>query len=335
MSDDLLHRIDEEFADDSPEGLVEIADSRRTHLFISGGNTTSIMEGSYQDNPGSDFPSEFDHLLDNYARADANSPANDLDMHVRVRDIEQAEANAIAPFACINPASFDRGNLGQSVLLKAGALVNPLIVSIFADGEEQMVAFWPGEAREACPVTVTAAPVLPYSAGIVRAVAVIKWGVHGAKFEVEVDLGTGFSLTINASNVYLSLYLEGGTFTGGSGAATMVDQIVAGSIGFQQADHQQPVVRSVPSAGTVAAAGTFTVLRPAFATSLLSFERGDISGPTTLAFRDQNGTTRFTRQYGALVYIDTPISLPGEIASILVTNGGAAATNINLVFGLF
>ena len=326
---DLLHRIDQEFEDFSSGGCVDIADpGGPIHLVSNGGDTTSIVEGPYDDNPGSAFASEFDVILDRHAAVNAAFPTNDLDAHTQLQAEQRAAENAVAPFTCINPASLDRGNLGQSVLLKPG--ISPA-TSVFLDGDPQMVAFWPGDDREACPVTVTAAPQLPYSTSIVRAVANIKWGCHGAKFEALVDIGSGFELSINASNVYLSLYLEGGDFTG-STPASMGEQIVAGAIGFQQASHQQAVVRSVRSIGNVA--GTFTALRPAFATSLLSFERGDTGGPTTLNFLDQNGTTIFIRTYPAATYVGSPISLTSEIAAVRVTNGGAA-TPFTLIFGLF
>lgn len=328
--DDLLHRIDAEFAESSEPGFVEISDARPTNLAVNKGDTVSIMEGPYEDNPGSDFASEFDHIMDMHAAAQAASPTNDLDAHVRLEAAKREEENELAPFTCINPVSLYRGNLGQTVTLKPGATLS---TSVFADGDPQLVSFWPGDDREVCPVTVTAAPVLPYSSNILRAVAVIKWGVHGAKFEVRIDVGTGFEVTINASNVYLSVYLEGGDFSGSS-PADVSDHLVGGAIGFQQSDHQQPVIRSINSNGTIQNGGTFTALRPAFATSLLSFERSDISGPTTLNFLDQNGTIRFVRQYAALAYIGSPISLPGEIASVQVSNGGAG-TNLTLVFGLF
>lgn len=330
LTDDLFHRIDEEFEDSSD--YTEIADSDGpAHLAVSGGDTVSIMEGPYDDNPGSAFASEFDEILDRHAAVNAAFPTNDLDAYTQLQAQQRAAENAIAPFTCINPASADRGNLGQSVLLKPGRTIS---TSVFADGEPQLVANWPGDDREACPVVVTAAPALPYSSNIARIVAKIQWGVHGAKFEVLVDVGTGFELTISASNVYLSLYLEGGDFTT-SGAATETDTLASGAIGFQQADHQQAVVRSVRSAGLVTGAGGgFTVSRPAFATSLLSFERSDTGGPTTLTFRDQNNTTIFVRQYAALAYVGAPISLPSEIASVFVTNGGADS-KITLVFGLF
>lgn len=328
---DLLHRINEEFSDSSPEGLVEIADADGpVHLASSGGDTTSIMEGPYQDSRGDAFPTEFDRVLDMHAAANAAFPENDLDVHTQLQNMQRAAENEVAPFTCINPASLDRGNLGQTLTLLPGIETS---VSVFADGPEQMAAFWPGDDREACPVTVTSAPVLPYSSSIVRAVARIKWGVHGAKFEVLVDVGTGFELPINASNVYLSLYLEGGSFIGG-GEPTMGDQLVAGAIGFYSADHQQAVVRSVRS-GSIAAAGTFTAQRPAFATSLLSFERDDLSGPTTLEFLDQNSVRRSERQYAALAYITDPIPLTAEISAIQMTNGAGTSVQFSLVFGLF
>lgn len=379
-SDDLLHRIDSEFADDAEPGLTTVADKNKTYLLdngatdeiigdepalklvsvigemlrggdgnnpeiirggpwheqLRGGDDTPRGPGSYQDNPGSIYKTEWDHQLDMFSRAQVGpngQPVDDLDMFTQVQEQQREEENAESQFTNSNPPSLNRGNLGQSVTLNAGAVTTGAVYNTFADGPSQMVAFWPGDDRDVQAITVTAQPNVPISTSkIVKLVAKVNWGVHGAKFTVFIDVGTGIEFALNASNAYVELFLEGDSYNNASTPAN-TSYVAAGSIGFKNTSRTQALVRAVRKIGT--SGGTVTVTRPAFASSLVAFDSDLGAGSVTLNFLDAMGQIVFTRVYAANAFITTPVSMPADVVQVQFVPTSSGVYIATLTFGLF
>lgn len=331
VDDHTIGRIEDEIA---RVGEVQVADDP-PHLLFDGGGEVSIIEPGYRDMP--EFRTHFDEILDQHAAAqhdeETGAPNDDLQAHAQLADAERRVANKAAPFVCPNPPSWDRGTLGQTVTLKAGASIasGSVFYVAFADGEPQMVAHWLGDDREVCAITVTVAPTPPLPSAILRAVAQIQWGVHGAKYEILVDVGSGFELSLSASNAYVSVFLEGGIYTS-LPASSNTDYPVSGNIGFGSADREQSSVRSLRGLVTAAAAVTF--VRPAFAATLLAVEQ-DVAGAITLDFLDGSGGVLFTRALAAGASIVQPIAMQSDVASVRVTNVAIGLVLTTLIFGLF
>lgn len=297
--------------DDSDE-LVEISSGRPVRL-VDDGATTEVAD-DYVDNPGSIFASEFDAELHDRAASHYGpdgQPVDDVDAAIQLRDRQRAREHAISPSTSINPASWDRGTLGQTVELKPGPTAD-------APGQRVMAAYWSGDDREVCPVTVTVAPAMPLPAGIVRPVATVQWGVHGARYQADVDAGTGTELTISASSVYVSLYLDAGSTVACTASA---------SIGFYSSNRTSPVTRTAHL--TFTASGNVTVPRPAFAATVAGFESDDPAGLYTLMLVDGAGTIVGVR--AGVQHLTAPIVLPDDVIAVVVSGTGAA----RLIFGMF
>lgn len=337
MSDDIIGRIENEIAQ---EGEVQIAEPP-VRLLLDGGGSASIID-LYTDMP-SFGPTEFDRMIAQRAEAQHNAEGDandDLQAHAQLAEAEQRVERADAPFACINPPSFNRGTPGQTVTLKPGTSVFDLAGLTFTieDGEPQLVAFWSGLDREVCPVTVTCAPVLPIAGvanannSFIRATAVVKWGAHGAKFQAVIDVGTGFEIVVNASNVFLEVFLEGAVWALASGLIVPAtrEYLVAGSVGTYPAMRTQPAVRSL-RADLIAASLSATFDRPAFAATVVGVER--IASPFDMTFLDANGVALSTRSFLATEFITTPIVMYGPVVSVMITDTGAGS-QYTIIFGV-
>lgn len=345
MSDDndndksgLIDEIESALAGSS-SNLPAIAPYR----LISDGAWTDIEDRPYKDNPDSAYESEFDiqarditesHMGPNGEQVD------DLDAAFDVRQREKARENLESPHRNINPASWDRGVLGQTIEIKPGPNTTVGALTINVEGDPQLAVFWPGDDREACPITVTVQPTYPLPAGdskIVNAVAIIEWGIHGAKFYVEVDVGTGFELSLSASSCYVKFKYPTSYMYAVGDAQTNTTYPVSASIGFYSTSRTQAVTRSGLTQSISNNSTGDDVVRPAFATSLVGFER-NAAQQCTLGFYTAGGELLFQRTYAATSYITSPISLPTDCYSVRVTNDNVApnsAVVARLIFGLF
>jgi hypothetical protein len=250
-------------------------------------------------------------------------PVSDLTRLYRADVAAKQELIARAPYARINPESAYSGMLGgQGTLVTNAQGGTP---------EAIQVVNWVGEDVESCPVTLTLTPLYFTPAGELVAVsggilaqAVIRWGTRDGTQEAIVDLGSGVQLTLGASAVQVSLRFASGSVAQGGCRLTA-------SLAFY------PCVRTTPltftSYATITNGGTSTIQRPAFASHLYIEREG--TEAFTVGFYDTlaNGAI-YTRAVAAAAYLNDPIKLSNDVASIIVTNSGASSHKFRIIWGL-
>ena len=342
--EDLMRRIDADFTSrkfggavtDAP-GYTEVNDQAPTHLledgattevidpkqdeevveYMTDGASSNVLGGVMADVLGADAAE--DVLGGSSLSMPFSSPLSnkdDLDHAIDMKQRQDAADRRDVPFVGVNPASWDRGVLGQTVLLKflAGG-----------DGPVQQIVFWPGDPRESCPVTVTIAPVLPLPTLSVSPLASIRWGTHGAFFNANIDIGTGFQLTLSASSVYVSAFLVDGS---------LADLNVAASIGFYAMNRTSPVFRT-DRFKNLAGLASVDYTRPAFTSTIVGFERSDATASFSLTFLDVAGVSLGQHTIVGNSYLTYPITLPSFCATVRVTNNSAGAVSGTICYGMF
>lgn len=284
---------------------------------------------------------DFDHLLRLRHKAGTlpdGRPADDFEKEVQVKQLQEAEEEERNPYVRINPR-IETSILGNEILIEAGG----------ASGERDAV-YWSGEDDDARSVSVVLAnPALlgdiasrvqsgwPTSSNaaaatynIYRPYAIIRYGTRGGTATAAVDIGRGCQVTLVASAVYVRLGMDLNT----AGTNVNANMLLSAMLAFGPKASSAPVTRT-RYIDSLAAAGTSTVIIPAFATQLLPLQRSDVSGSLELDIRDAGGTTI---QYVALAgsQVMDPIPLANDAYDILVTNAASPSptVNIRLVFGL-
>lgn len=332
MSDDNHNDPFDDLLDgrDDLDALIssDISDDDRSQVRTNGA-TTDILDTELFHGDGGDsrFQSDWEHdleLREESSYGPDGEVLEELDQKFKYDVLKRSEEESEFPRSSINPSSWDRGSLGDQVTLTPGRPTT-------ADGAIQPMAYWPGDDRDVCPVTITVAPVIldPTVAvgGVVRAVARINWGTKNGRFQMDVDIGIGFQLTLEASSVYVSGFLE---------ANSTVNWNVHASIGFYTTARPVPVTRTAyVSNSATGAPGVVNVTRPSFASSM-TFMRQLATDTYTISFLDANLTTIGQRDVAASAYVETPIPLPNDcfIVQVVFNAGGAAPRLSRVVFEL-
>ena len=244
------------------------------------------------------------------------SGGNDLAQMVGVEEAQKQKAISEAPYRRINPPSAYQALLGGTGV-------------VFVGQDPQQVIFWQGENVEALPVSIMLWPQTLTSAGgvSVRPFARIDFGTRDGRVRVDVDLGTGTQLCVPASTVYVSVGVEVA-----AGVTGTISSRLSASIGFY------PIVRTAPITRTsyldsIAAAATQTITRPAFANSIIGFERLDTTAQYTILF-NANLVNVSRHIIAANTYLTAPIYLSNDITEVVVTNNGGGTDQARLVWGL-
>ncbi len=327
--------VDVEVAPDPVDLVVQIEDDlggafdveresleHGVHVLESGGATEIVDPRVPRDNPGSLFESEFDGVLEKESAAQVDStghPVDDLDQQIQIREAEHRESNSQSPHVCVNPVSWDQSLLGSTVTLRRATVSTN-------SGPIARLAFWQGESRDACPVTVTVGVpnglVVPGAS--VLPIARIEWGVHGGKFVAEVDMFSGAEFTVVASSIYVSGFLEN---------ASLDSLDVTASIGFRTTQRTAPVLRtkSITSGSTT----TITVTRPPFASAIYGFDRETVANQYTLTLLDGDGNVTARRVIAANAYLTTPIPIPGNCTQVQITNNTGSDLGGSITFWVF
>lgn len=249
---------------------------------------------------------------------------------VMLQNADQAQKKALtsaAPYRNINPESAYNGLLGGRAVVPFGS---PPI----------QVINWVGRDIEALPVTISIFPIgdgiaLVDPAGISYAqnqiaYARITWGTRDGLQSVDVDVGTGVQLTVNASVVYVSV---GNSLSEDGSPLTDTPASVAASIGFYTGSKDAPVIyTNYDLIG--ASPDTHVFKRPSYA-SHLYFERSDIRDAFTLTFRYSAGANSYVRAIAANAYLENPVKLSNDVKEVLVANNGTHTNEVRVMWGLY
>lgn len=163
----------------------------------------------------------------------------------------------------------------------------------------------------------------------IRAYGQIIFGTRN-RYTVEVDVGMGAQLSVNAGAVALLVALE-------ASPTGSVDReiVVSGQISFW------PCVRTAPLTRTryidsLATGNSSTVTIPPFAKSftvLRSTNMGAVLG-YTVTVQDNKGAVLFTQVVAADAFAN-PVILPGSARAVTIANAsGSTITNCEVVFEL-
>lgn len=265
---------------------------------------------------------------DRFAREMDNS--DQLVQKSRLKQASQAEVNAQAPFATVNPPSVFNGIIGNTAL-------------VGFDGAAKQVAWWPGLDAEARPVTCTFGPVGQFSAMVrsqhggpppppapaLRPYGIITFGTSGAPLTFELDIGQGCHLTIGAAQVTLQVALELNATPG------LTQQVpISGMLSFYPVVRTKPITRTKYFDAVPASGGTTgPVPLPAFAKDLIVWRQ--TATAIDIVGADSAGNITFDVTLAAGTPMFTPILFPGDTAVVaIVNNDVAVTTNVRLVFGL-
>lgn len=327
-----LIRLDEPEIDTLYENEVMDIDETPTTV-IDNGASLQILDREFEhgDNGDSPFQSDWEHDLEQREQAQRGPKGevlDDLDAMFHKKVLEEEDAKSVAPFATINPPSWDRGVLGGEV-------------TILPNEAPKDVVYWPGDDRETIPITVSLQPLLPALVGgaldpsqgsggaivVSKPFAIVKWGTKNGQMQAEIDIGRGVEFTIAASSVYVLVGVDYST-----AACT-----IRGAISFYAATRTQPACRTkyINGINTLAAGASVSIFRPDFASTINSFWRSNPLDQWLLQFFDGAGNLIHTRVVAPSTYLETPIVLPNDFSYVTVTNQSQNQGRARLVFGLF
>ena len=172
-------------------------------------------------------------------------------------------------------------------------------------------------------VAIDVSPIAPLIAGdVVRARAVIKWGVEGHQHEAEVDIGSGVTLAVPASSLRVDAANEG----------TQVTLAIGATVGyFPRGGPSIPTRTRYDDAG-VLAAGVITADVPLWAAAV-SVMRDPVAAPFTLEFLDSNNVVSYQINVPANT-TTFHVPLANDIVTVQLTNGAVGLNRVRFVFDL-
>lgn len=241
-------------------------------------------------------------------------PRPTLEQFAEARDQdEEAYRDLVQPVSIV-PESAYRGMMGRRVT------VDP-------KKDPQEAVRWVGRTTEALPVSLAIspvmAPILYATASAPRAYASIQFGTRGGTNTVEIDIGTGFQVTLPCSVIYVSIGVDAG--------AVISPFDMSASLGFYQIVRSTPLIRT-SYIDSLAASGTIQKVRPRFAAQL-SFDRVDNSAQYEIDF--QNGpTVLYSVIIPAGARLQAPVTLSNDVTQVTVTNQGMNTDNSRIMWGL-
>jgi hypothetical protein len=250
--------------------------------------------------------------------------ADTLDQKVAMRHAEWQRLNDQAPFVRAAPPSVLRGILGNQAEVVAG-------------GPLKDVANWEGEDAETCEVTITLAPVIPPEIALPsplwRPFARVFWGTKAMSAQAEVDVGLGTQFSLTASSVRVQVGLDEVPAGTAIKPLTMIGMISFGSV-----NRQVPLTRTIYMDLATAPPSLESFARvPAFAKAL-KVVRGGITGTYQfkLYFNAFNGTNVYQYEQAANTYMNDAQPLTPETAGVFIENmsGPGAANTCRLIFEL-
>ena len=250
-------------------------------------------------------------------------PVSDLAHLAQLDEIEHREANKLARPVQINPESAYTAMLGGSAPIKIG-------------GPNVEVARWTGNSQvEACPITIGLGEVSPTGAAVdipagpfftpvFRPFAIIQYGTRNSVISFEVDIGLGTQFTIGASAVNVIVGLED--------TSTVGEMRLAGQLSFYTVTRTTPVTRTLYyDTNGVSLSHKFAVAK--FAKSVTVWRKISTQA-LTIGFKRSNNTIAYTVTLAAGAFMTDPIPLSGEIFFIDVSAGLAVLDDTSLIFEL-
>lgn len=257
---------------------------------------------------GGPFTDDFVKLRVQEAKARAEYPGDDLAQQASMVQQKVAAAQDVAPAVHTAPASARRSVLsGQAGVVPGQA--------------PQQVVQWTGDESEATNVSIMFAPVAPPTSGIpantaFRPFVRVQFGNTsggGGFASIDIDVGMGGLVCLPASVVNVLVGMDSSSVFG----AGIGPYILTASIAFGRITRNPPLTLT----SYVATGSKTNVLRPNFATGI-TLQRGTVTDQYLLEFKDAGGTVISTRVIGPNTYLEVPIELSGDIATVDVTNQG-------------
>jgi hypothetical protein len=271
------------------------------------------------------FQDDFEKLVQDREQAMVDAGGEDIDRDFLLREQENAEANVVAPHACANPASWNRGVIGGAVKVQPSG--DPAVA-----GQFTQVAHWPGDDRETVPVAITVMPridpaLVPLVAtGVFRPIGRVRWGTRGAQFELVFDVGIGAQFSIAASSAYLDVGLDVGSDTA---------MLISGALSFWGVSSAGSQQTRTDYTGTIANGGNVTRTRPQFASTIVDVGRSVATVPFTIDILDANATVIDERTIAASTFVQSPIYLPNDCRGIKISNTDAGNPAVfRVIWGL-
>jgi hypothetical protein len=333
-------------ADQVPEEVVfdedldeqqENDEGKNTHDTLGVGENTGVGNDYWRGGIGeaNPFRDDFVELARQQAKAYIGPRGEMLDeFHMRWQTQGEEHATLTnvaaggAEFARLQPPTVLNGILGGTATVWTGPNLDAAHPAVVEVGR------WDGKDPETTPVTIEFAPTIETvrdgTKAPIRPFGRIHFGTRGAIITLEVDIGLGTQLTVNASYVSIDVALEPDT-TGIPGLLQN-NQKITGMISFLPCVRDVPVTRTLYSPFVLAAGTFFMPKLPAYAKKVLV--------PTELAFKldfiDSNLNTiySFTHAGGAGSMMLTPIYLSPDINQILLTNTSGSNSFFNVMFEL-
>lgn len=210
-----------------------------------------------------------------------------------------------------------RHNVGSEASLQPGNVLQTLL---FLKGDDDIATL--------VTVALDAEVLVPLVAGdIVRARAVISWGVGGHQHVAEVDIVRGTMVSVEAS------FLKVDAANESLPALTGPPLHVGATVGYfpRGTAHRPTRTRFDDNGILTAATEDFTV--PSFSATV-TYLRAPSAAPYAMRFLDSNGNTiaEFTVAGGADAPINLP--LPNDARTVRIVNGAVGITQSRAVFGL-
>ena len=294
-----------------PDRLVklyqtEIADHRPTSLLDDGAFVRvadhEVMTGNYD---GGDSAFQSDTERDLQLRAESmigpdGQVLDELDAATMFQELRRRDRADLVTTVSLSPPSAAHALLGGSALCQPG---DPTTLA----GRLQQVVFWAGDDLESTPCTITLgqvkAPVVSGGGSVkIRPVARVTWGTRTASYSVDLDIGTGAQLTVCASSVYVSCYLDVGS--------TQATELCA-SLGFYSSTPRNPATRTIYFDG-LGTSSPVSTPRPTYSNQILNVTRSVNGAALTLRFFDSSGAVIGVQTILANTALASPIVLPND-----------------------
>lgn len=296
-------------------GIVNELDDGRSSVADEGVGLGQIRNPVPQRGYKDPLQAEFDHLD---AAARTAAVRDEFYQMVEAHLARVKQVNVEAGYVG-NPPSATRQSLGGRAMLTSDDII-----------VQSSVARWEGTDAETGPVTITVGLRNPLIVNtlVVRPFAYIRWGAYGANFEVEIDIGTGRQLTVNASMIEVIVALDALT----ANNAAQVQMLA--NLSFKPMVRTSPLIRTryIDSA-TQNTANNIVV--PPFAIGILPIQMADIATPgvVQLDFVDSAGTTRYslTIPNGSQTAM---IPLTSDIVRVVATSTAATTQHVRIPFQL-